>query len=79
MSADRDRLQQMFRTPRTNDDGDRYDDLTAYRRLLHLADELEKLSRRAWSPTSTASLHAAAAVARALASKIYDRGLRERE
>jgi hypothetical protein len=78
MNDDESRLEKMFR-PQPRNDGtcERCDDLTAYRRLLHLSEELEKLSRRAWSPASTASLQAAAVVARALASKIYQRALRE--
>jgi hypothetical protein len=53
------------------------DDLEAYRRLLQLSEDLDKMAERCWSVASEQSLHAAAAVARKIASKLYQRSLRD--
>ncbi len=54
----------------------RLDDLTVYRRLINLVEELECLSRRCWSVASTTALVAASRVIRLVASGLYRSSLR---
>lgn len=50
---------------------DGIDDLQAYRRLLFLVEELERLSRRCWSVASATALQVACNMIRTLASGLY--------
>ena len=51
------------------------DNLTAYRRLILLHEELDHLSKRCLSPAAGRAHVVAAAIVRALASSIWQRGI----
>ena len=51
------------------------DNLTVYRRLILLHEELDHLSKRCWSPAAGRAHAVAAAIVRALASGIYRIGI----
>ncbi len=50
---------------------ERVDDLTVYKRLLRLVEELEWLSKRCWSLAAATSLQVASIMIRKLASGLY--------
>ena len=51
------------------------DNLTVYRRLILLHEELDHLSKRCWSPAAGNAHAVAAAIVRALASSLWRTGL----
>ena len=53
------------------------DNLTAYRRLILLHEELDHLSKRCWSPAAGRAHAVAAAIIRALASGIWRIGIND--
>ena len=56
---------------------ERLDDLTIYKRLVHIAQELEWLSKRCWSVASGTAVAATARIITALASAVYRATLRD--
>jgi ribosomal protein S4 len=57
----------------------RLDDLQVYKRLINLVEELEQLSKRAWSLSSSTALMVAAVLVRRLASALYRASLRSED
>ena len=55
------------------------DNLTVYRRLILLHEELDHLSKRCWSPTAGRAHAVAATIVRALASGIWRTGIDDSE
>lgn len=53
------------------------DNLTVYRRLILLHEELDHLSKRCWSPAAGRAHAVAAAIIRALASGIWRIGIED--
>ena len=54
---------------------EKLDNLTVYRRLILLHEELDHLSRRCWSPAAGRAHAVAAAIVRALASGLWRQGI----